>query len=99
MERMIVIKEVFEKLGINDYHFFDDEFVEYKGVVYDNENNPFEVEGDFNLTDNELSYSILFYDINNDIEYDGMIGRIIDFNSKDTENKIMDLIIPNFVFV
>ena len=96
---MIVIKKVFEKLGINDYHFFDDEFVEYKGVVHDNENNPFEVEGDFNLTDNELSYSILFYDINNDIEYDGMIGRIKDFNSEDIENKIINLITPNFVLV
>ena len=80
---MIVIKKVFEKLGINDYHFFDDEFVEYKGVVHDN----------------ELSYSILFYDINNDIEYDGMIGRIKDFNSEDIENKIINLITPNFVLV
>lgn len=75
-------------------------FTDFSGKVMSDNNEPFEIEGsiEFDDTTHTLSYSIVFYDVNNQKEYDGMIGSFhgVTFET-DIESLVDRIVLPNFV--
>jgi hypothetical protein len=85
------------KSALKKYQFEIDanaiDFTDFNGII-----NDYEVEGSIEIHDNTLDYSVSFYDIKNDIEYDGMIGSFhgVD-NDTNFDELIKRIILPNFV--
>ena len=83
-------------LAIGDMFCFTDFF----GEVMNDNNEPFEVMGSIEYDDetHTLSYSIVFYDVNNQKEYDGIIGKFHGITFKtDIESLVDKIVLPNFV--
>lgn len=58
----------------------------------------FEIEGSIEIVDNdEVAYSVIYYDTVNDIEYDAIIGTMNNNANETIEQKIKNLLIPKFV--
>ena len=93
------VKESFEKRNF----CFDEnatDFTDFSGVVLNNKKEPFEVTGSIEIAENTLSYSVVFYDVNNNIEYDGIIGSFVDIcNDTNIDELIEKIVTPNFVVI
>lgn len=100
MKIIEVIENELKKLNF-DISVFPNDFIEFNGKKRDDNGNDFSVEGSIEVDENEsVSFSVLFYDETNDIEYDGLIGTYYK-KGNNWENVIKeyidDLMTPNFV--
>lgn len=74
--------------------------IEFKGVIKNNCCCEFEIEGTVEFFDsNELSYSVNFYDIERDYEYDSFIGSFKNVNKDNIEELISIIVVPEFVAI
>ena len=76
------------------------DFTDFHGTVLNSDKEPFEVTGSIECDEENktISYSIVFYDVNKDIEYDGIIGTFHNVDKSDNIEVLMNKIIePNFV--
>jgi len=93
------VKESFEKRNF----CFDKnatDFTDFSGVVLNDKKESFEVTGSIEIAENTLSYSVVFYDVNNDIEYDGIIDSFIDVcNDTNIDELIEKIVTPNFIVI
>lgn len=76
-----------------------DDFVEFFGDVRSSDDALLNVEGSIEaVSDTEIAYSILFYDVVNDVEYDGMVGILTLSEDPDAVVKgLTELLTPDFV--
>ena len=57
----------------------------------------FEIEGSIEIVDDdEVAYSVIYYDTVNDIEYDAIIGTMNNTADETIEQKIKNLLTPKF---
>lgn len=70
------------------------DFTDFHGTVLNSDKEPFEVEGsiEYNMENKTISYSIVFYDVNRDIEYDGVIGTFHNIDKSDDIEVLMNKI-------
>lgn len=98
MTLMSNIYAALDELGLTcSLRLYD--FVEFFGDVRNSDDELFNVEGSIEaVSDTEIAYSILFYDVVNDVEYDGMIGTLTLSESRDDVVKsLIELLTPDFV--
>lgn len=83
------------KVFKNKYSFEIDEngidFSDFKGVIINSQKHTFEVEGSVELNNNMLFYSVSFYDVTADKEYDAVIGKIT--INESTVDEVVDYIL------
>lgn len=70
------------------------DFTDFHGTVLNSDKEPFEVEGSIecDVENKTISYSIVFYDVNRDIEYDGIIGTFHNVDKSDNIEVLMNRI-------
>jgi hypothetical protein len=70
------------------------DFTDFHGTVLNSDKEPFEVEGSIecDVENKTSSYSIVFYDVNRDIEYDGIIGTFHNVDKSDNIEVLMNRI-------
>ena len=85
---------LFGELKFN-YKVYTDNLIDFDGMMQDRLGNDYDVEGSMELVNNTVFYSIYFYDVNKQYEYDCMTGNINDVNKQD----IINLLTPDFVYL
>ena len=87
-----MVKNSLEKHGLNGYVFGDD-FLEFKGII-----GNIDIEGsiEINSDENEIAYSISFYDIEKDYEIMTDANTRPNINESNIDETIEYIITPSF---
>ena len=88
------VKKLFQEINFECVEFGND-FLEFHGKMKNSEGVQFDIEGSFEIKEEEIAYSLNFYDEEKECEYDGMIGTI----KEPTKENLLELLTPNFVSI